>query len=131
MASMQHVEFHTLFAYFLNAAICLKPGGHLVVDVASCTNDEGFDRLLKEIPWCYGGHRPSHQFYFLAKDIIYYSLERIGFEVIEYKEKRDILFVARKTEEAERTVKEVQAIFAEAVELVAKGDLQKNITCAP
>jgi len=121
--SMQHVEFHTLFAYFINAAICLKSGGHMVITVASCTNDDGFERLLKEIPWCYGGHRPSHQFYFLSMDIVRHCLERIGFEVVKHEEDRDILFVARKTQGAEGKIGDVQSIYAELVEAVAKKDM--------
>lgn len=126
IASMQHVEFHTLFAYFINAAICLKSGGHMVITVASCTNDDGFERLLKEIPWCYGGNRPSHQFYFLSKDIIWYCLERLGFEVVRHEEDRDILFVARKTQKTEEKIKEAQAVYAELVDAVVKVDVQTN-----
>ena len=124
--SMQHVEFHTLFAYFINAAICLKPGGHMVITVASCTSDDGFERLLKEIPWCYGGNRPSHQFYFLSKDIIWYCIERLGFEVVKHEEDRDILFVARKTQTTEEKLKEAQAVYAELADAVARVDMQTN-----
>jgi hypothetical protein len=120
---MQHVELHTLFAYFINAAICLRIGGHMVITVASCTNDDGFERLLMEIPWCYGGHRPSHQFYFLSKDIIQHCLERIGFEIIKYEEDRDFLFVARKTQGAVEKIGDIQSTYAELVEAVAKKDI--------
>jgi SAM-dependent methyltransferase len=120
--SMQHVELHTLFAYFINAAICLRIGGHMVITAGICTNDDGFERLLMEIPWCYGGHRPSHQFYFLSKDIIWYCLERLGFEIVKHEEDRDILFVARKTQGAEEKVGDIQSIYAELVEAVAKKD---------
>ena len=122
--SMQHVEFHTLFAYFINAAICLKSGGHMVITVANCTSDDGFKRLLKEIPWCYGGNRPSHQFYFLSKDIIWYCLERLGFEVVGHEENRDILFVAKKTQKTEEKIRETQAVYAELVDAVAREDTQ-------
>ncbi len=111
--SMVHVELHTLIAYFLNAAICLKVGGHMVMTVAGCTNNEGFERLLGEMPWCYGGTRPSHQFYFLSKDIIEFCLEKLGFEILECEQERDILFVAKKTEKAEIKTMEAKTVFAE------------------
>lgn len=94
--SMVHVELHTLIAYFINAAKCLKVGGHMTMGVASCANNAGFARLLDETPWCYGGMRPSHQFYFLSKDIIYLVLEKLGFEIVLFDEQRDINFVAKK-----------------------------------
>ncbi len=53
--SMVHVELHTLIAYFINIAKSLKIGGHMTMGVASCTNDKGFQRLLDETAWCYGG----------------------------------------------------------------------------
>jgi len=98
--SMVHVELHTLIAYFINAFQCLKLGGHITMSVASCTNDAGFARLLEEIPWCYGGMRPSHQFYFLSKDIICFILLKLGFEIVIFDEQRDINFVAKKIEES-------------------------------
>jgi hypothetical protein len=122
--SMQHVELHTLFAYFINAAICLRVGGHMVITAGTCTNDDGFERLLREIPWCYGGHRPSHQFYFLSKDIIWYCLERLGFEIVRHQEDRDILFVARKTQKADKKIRDAHSVYAELVEAVARVDVQ-------
>jgi len=98
--SMVHVELHTLIAYFINASQCLKLGGHMTMSVASCTTDAGFARLLDEIPWCYGGMRPSHQFYFLSKDIICFILLKLGFEIVLFDEQRDINFVARKVKDA-------------------------------
>ncbi len=94
--SMQHVELHTLISYWINAAESLKMGGHMVMTVATCTTEKGFDRLLDEAGWCYGGMRPSHQFYFLSKDVVLYCLDRLGFEVLRLQESRDVNFVARK-----------------------------------
>jgi predicted TPR repeat methyltransferase len=94
--SMQHVELHTLIAYWINAAESLKIGGHMVMTVATCTTEQGFDRLLSETGWVYGGMRESHQFYFLSRDLVRYCLERLGFEVVRLEEHRDINFVARK-----------------------------------
>jgi predicted TPR repeat methyltransferase len=105
--SMQHVELHTLIAYWINAAESLKVGGHLVMTVATCTTEQGFDRLLSETGWVYGNIRPSHQFYFLSRELVRYCLERLGFEVMRLEEIRDINFVARKV----RPVKfELQAV---------------------
>jgi GT2 family glycosyltransferase len=94
--SMQHVELHTLIAYWINAAASLKLGGHIVMTVATCTTEKGFSRLLDEVGWCYGGARPSHQFYFLSKDVVHYCLGQLGFEVLRLEESRDINVVARK-----------------------------------
>jgi hypothetical protein len=66
------------------------------MSVASCANDKGFARLLEETPWCYGGSRPSHQFYFLSKEIIDFIMDKLGFEIVLFEERRDINFVARK-----------------------------------
>ncbi|MBM4398763.1 MAG: hypothetical protein FJ041_00325 [Candidatus Cloacimonetes bacterium] len=97
--SMIHVELHTLIAYFINAAMSLRVGGHMAMGVASCTNGKGFRRLLDETPWCYGGMRPSHQFYFLSKDIVHFVTQQLGFEIVLFDEKRDINFVAKKVKE--------------------------------
>jgi len=97
--SMIHVELHTLIAYFINAAMSLRLGGYLAMGVASCTNGKGFRRLLDETPWCYGGMRPSHQFYFLSKDIVHFITQQLGFEIVLFEENRDINFVAKKVKE--------------------------------
>jgi GT2 family glycosyltransferase len=94
--SMVHVELHTLIAYLINAAKALRLGGFLAMGVASCTNEGGFARLLDETPWCYGGMRPSHQFYFLSKDIVRFILDKLGFELVLLDEIRDVNFVAKK-----------------------------------
>jgi len=122
--SMQHVELHTLFAYFVNAALCLKEGGYMVMTIGSCTNDDGFERLLMEIPWCYGGHRPSHQFYFLSKDIILFCLDKTGFDVVTFEEGRDILFVARKNDKGTIKLRQIESIFSEMAKSVSKVDVQ-------
>ncbi len=95
--SMVHVELHTLMAYFMIASKCLKMGGHMTMSVASCTNDLGFARLIEEVPWYYGGWKKiSHQFYFLSKEIVYYLTDKLGFEIVEFDENRDINFTAKK-----------------------------------
>jgi SAM-dependent methyltransferase len=105
--SMVHVELHTLIAYLINAAKALRPGGHMTMGVASCTNKQGFQRLLDETPWCYGGMRPSHQFYFLSKDIVFYISQQLGFEIVLFDEHRDINFVAKKVKEVPIHLKEI------------------------
>jgi len=95
--SMQHVELHTLFAYMVNATACLKPGGHLTMTIANCLSDEGYARLVGEAGWCYGGSRPSHQFYFLSAEIVRSLLRRLGYEVVRLDDSgRDINFVGRR-----------------------------------
>jgi len=94
--SMVHVELHTLIAYFISGAKAIKLGGYMTMDVASCTNEKGFQRLLDETPFCYGGMRPGHQFYFLSKDIIFFITKQLGFEVVVFDEQRDITFVVKK-----------------------------------
>jgi len=97
--SMQHVELHTLAAYLLAAGRALRLGGHLSMTVAGCTTETGFARLLEEMPWYYGGHRPGHQFYFLSPEIVSGILLRLGFELVDLVERRDIDFAARKVRE--------------------------------
>lgn len=116
MDSMVHVELHTLFAYFLNAALALRPGGHLVMSVADCTSQKGFTRLVREVPWCYGGRRPSHQFFFLSPEIVRVCLERLGFETVGFEVDRDILFVARRGQDAEGKAGEVVSLLGDLVE---------------
>jgi len=105
--SMVHVELHTLIAYFINAAKSLRLGGHMTMGVASVTNEKGFNRLLEEMPWCYGGMRPSHQFYFLSKDIVHFITEQLGFEIVLFDEQRDINFVAKKVKEVPIDLKKI------------------------
>lgn len=99
--SMQHVELHTLLAYLLAASRALRVGGHLSMTVASCSTEAGFARLLDEMPWYYGGHRPGHQFYFLSPDLLRGLLARLGFGLVELLERRDIDFVACKLRQAD------------------------------
>ena len=106
--SMVHVELHTLIAYFINASKALRLGGYMTMGVASCTNEKGFQRLLDETPWCYGGMRPSHQFYFLSKDVVYFITQQLGFEMVLFDEQRDINFVAKKVREVPIDLKEIE-----------------------
>lgn len=105
--SMVHVELHTLIAYLIAAARSLKMYGYLVMSVASCCNESGFQRLLEETPWCFGGTRPSHQFYFLSKEIVLFLLNKLGFETIIFEEKRDINFAAKKIKDISVELKEM------------------------
>lgn len=129
--SMVHVELHTLFAYFINAAFCLKVGGALVMTIASCANDKGYERLLSEMPWCYGGMRPSHQFYFLSKDIICFILEKLGFKFVSHEEDRDILFVARKKKECDTIIREVDIGTVDLVKEVTRYDSKLGLKIGP
>jgi hypothetical protein len=105
--SMVHVELHTLIAYFINAAKALRRDGYMAMGVASCTNEKGFQRLLDETPWCYGGGRPSHQFYFLSKEVVYFITRQLGFEIVLFEEHRDINFVAKKVKEVPIDLEEI------------------------
>lgn len=100
--SMVHVELHTLTAYLVNASLALRRGGHLTTTLASCTTEQGFERLIAEAGWCYGGLRPSHQFYFLSPESVRFLFERLGFEITTLEQPwRDIIVVARKIRESE------------------------------
>lgn len=94
--AMVHVELHTLFAYLVTASHALKMDGHLVLTVASCTSAGGYQRLIEETPWYYGGGRPGHPFYFLSPDIVRHLCRQLGFVVVQLEEGRDISFAARK-----------------------------------
>ena len=125
--SMIHVELHTLIAYFINAAMSLRVGGHMAMGVASCTNEKGFRRLLDETPWCYGGMRPSHQFYFLSKDIVHFITQQLGFEIVLFEENRDINFVAKKVKEVSIDAFEVDWVAKLKVIERQAGELEERI----
>ena len=47
---MVHVDLQYLAAYFTTAAICLRPGGKLVMTLADATSAKGREKLLRDIP---------------------------------------------------------------------------------
>jgi len=126
--SMIHVELHTLIAYFVNAAISLRLGGYIAMGVASCTNEKGFRRLLYETPWCYGGMRPSHQFYFLSKDIVHFVTQQLGFEIVLFEENRDINFVAKKVKEV--SIEAFEVDWEAKLKVIERqtGELEERLT---
>jgi SAM-dependent methyltransferase len=103
--AMVHVELHTLAAYFVNASLALSDGGHLVMTLATATTGLGFDRLMAETGWSYGGMRPSHQFYFVSPELVRFVLEGLGFEILALDQpSRDLTVVARKSRTTDVTL---------------------------
>jgi len=77
-----HVDLQYLVAYWLNAALLLRPGGWLVFGVADATTEAGFARLMAELPAAYANPgQASDRLEYLSFGLIRPLLERFGFEV--------------------------------------------------
>lgn len=80
--ALVHVDLQYLVAYWLNAALLLRPGGWLVFSVADATTEQGFARLLAELAQGYANPgQVSDRLEYLSFGLIRPLLERFGFEV--------------------------------------------------
>ena len=104
--AMVHVDLQYLAAYFTTAAICLRPGGKIVMTLADATSAKGREKLLRDIHLYFpkqGGM--SLKFEFLSPDIVRSTLGALGFriELLEHdsptpETARDIFLIAEKME---------------------------------
>jgi SAM-dependent methyltransferase len=95
--AMVHVDLQYLMAYIATAALVLRQGGKLIMNLADATNDAGFGHLIDSIkPYYPRQSLPAGKFEFLSRDLIRFVLERIGFAVqfIPEPSDRDAYFVA-------------------------------------
>lgn len=106
MDAMVHVDLQYLAAYFVTAAICLRPGGKLVMTLADATSAKGREKLLGDIRLYFPKQGTmSLKFEFISPDIVRSILEAIGFriELLEHdspetENARDMFLIAEKTE---------------------------------
>lgn len=107
--AMVHVDLQYLSAYFVTAAVALRPGGVLAMTLADATSRNGMAKLLEDIPLYYPRQgQPSHKFEFLSPDIVSSLLTRLGFSIEllesdagEIGTGRDMFLVARKNGQLE------------------------------
>jgi hypothetical protein len=94
--AMVHVDLQYLIAYLVTAAVCLKPGGKLIMTLANCCSDRGFEKLIAETRNAFariGKH--SGKFEWLSPDAVRSILPRLGFDIgYLQSEWRDIFVVA-------------------------------------
>ena len=102
--AMVHVDLQYLAAYFVTAAICLRPGGKLVMTLADATSARGREKLLRDIKLYFPKQgTTSLKFEFLSPDIVRSTLEALGFriELLEHdsptpEAARDMFLIAEK-----------------------------------
>jgi SAM-dependent methyltransferase len=95
--AMVHVDLQYLMAYIATAALVLKQGGKLIMNLADATTDLGFTYLVDSIkPYYPRQSRPVGKFEFISRDLICSVLQRIGFtiEFIPELSHREAYFVA-------------------------------------
>ncbi|MGQ0486207.1 MAG: SAM-dependent methyltransferase [Hyphomicrobiales bacterium] len=94
--AMAHVDLQYLIAYLVTAAACLRTGGKLVMTLANCCSDAGFDKLISDTKRIFsrlGTHRAK--FEWMSPDAVKSILPRLGFSIDMLDTNgRDILVVA-------------------------------------
>jgi hypothetical protein len=99
IAAMVHVDLQYLIVYLLTAALALKPGGKLIMTLATATNDDGFGKLVDDIEYFWraqGRPEGSAKYEWLSPDLVESVLSRLGFEIdiMSDRPHRDLHFVA-------------------------------------
>ena len=80
--AMLHVALQDQVAYWLTAALALKPGGWLVLSLADATTPAGFARLIADIGSTFPLQgQASPRFAWQSPGMVKALLERLGFEV--------------------------------------------------
>lgn len=80
--AMVHVGLQYQLAYWISAALVLKPGGWLILSVADATSPGGFARLVTDLPAAYRARgRPGSRLDYLSPAMVKTLLELCGFEV--------------------------------------------------
>ena len=80
--AMVHVDLQYLVAYWINAALVLRPGGHVIMTLADPTTQVGFEKLIRDIRKFYrfqGAVCPK--FEYLSKQIVEHVLTNLGFDI--------------------------------------------------
>ena len=103
--AMVHVDIQHLIVYLITASCCLKPGGYLILTLADCTSQVGFEKMLREASNCFarmGMH--SGKFEYISPDIVEFILPKMGFDIKFLNsrvniDRRDISVVAQRNGE--------------------------------
>lgn len=94
--AMVHVDLQYVIAYMITAAACLKPGGKMIMTLANCCSDGGFDKLVLDTKRMFarlGQH--TAKFEWMSPDQVRSILPRLNFEIDELgAEGRDMWVVA-------------------------------------
>jgi predicted O-methyltransferase YrrM len=97
--SMVHVGLQYLVAYWQSASRLLKTDGLMIMGVADATTEQGFQKLVRDVPSYFSkqGAGAFGQFEWLSADLVRITLHRLGFVVdfIPQASERDCYFVAR------------------------------------
>lgn len=80
--AMVHVDMQYQLAYWISAALLLRPGGWLVLQLADATTDAGFGRLVADIRRYFGFQgQACPRFEFQSFGLVRPLLEKLGFDV--------------------------------------------------
>ena len=95
--AMVHVDLQHLMSYLVSAARQLKKGGYLIMTLADCTTEAGFNKLIKEVEPCFLAQgQPTARFEWTSPDAVRFVVERLGFEIVTLESPgRDLHLVAR------------------------------------
>jgi SAM-dependent methyltransferase len=106
--SMVHVGLQYLIAYWISALSLLRPGGLMIMGVADATTEEGYEKLIRDVPTYFSkqGAGAFGQFEWMSADLASQTLERLGFVVKAVPEasRRDYYFVAVAPNGSDRTL---------------------------
>lgn len=96
--AMVHVDLQYLIVYLITANIHLRTGGTIVMTVANCCSEKGFEKMIRDIRSYYSFQgMPSAKFEWLSPQSIQYCLTQLGFQLeMMNTQARDIAFVATK-----------------------------------
>ena len=80
--AMVHVDLQHLIAYFITAAATLRPGGKLIMTLANCCSDAGFEKLIRDVPdeFARAGQLTA-KFEWMAPDQVNVILPKLGFSI--------------------------------------------------
>jgi SAM-dependent methyltransferase len=82
--AMVHVDLQYLMSYLVTAAAVLKPGGKLILTLATTNNPDGFQRLLNDVKEYWSGQASplgSGKLEWVNADLMQRLLPRLGFDV--------------------------------------------------
>jgi hypothetical protein len=81
--TMVHIDLQSLIAYWITAALTLKPGGKMVMTLADPSTDRGRQKLVEDIiPYYHQRGFPGLRFAWISKDLVVNLLEKIGFCIL-------------------------------------------------
>jgi SAM-dependent methyltransferase len=80
--AMVHVDLQHLMVYFITAAVCLRPGGKLIMTLANCCSEKGFEKLVNDTKVVFsrvGKH--TGKFEWMSPDQVTCIVTRLGFQI--------------------------------------------------